>query len=222
MRYDFACMQAAAEVGNNLGSPGMSEWLKATISSLVGLVVGFVASPVTLWVKNLLDRQTARNALYGDLGRIYHILNRVLDLSPTSAEPTSEQGQQDRVRAKGFIADGINLGTYNHYSTVQAAAFWSIPEAMSLKRIYDLISAVTASLNNAPWAATHQGIVAVFEQFNRFFDEGEIDQGKLMKCRAAHRKRTIERIAEYYAAEKGPLVRDSQASPHPKGHERIR
>src|SRR4051812_21406576 len=63
-------------------NPGTSEWTKALISSGVGLVAGLLSQPLTASLTRSVKRRMIRHALYSDLGRLYHILSRVYELSP--------------------------------------------------------------------------------------------------------------------------------------------
>lgn len=205
---------AAIEAAKNATTdPGLPEWLKALISSVVGLIVGIAASPLTLWAKNRVDRQSAKDALYSDLGRMYHVLNRVVDIYQSAEAPKTEAAQANQARAIALLANDINDGVYQYYSGPGAAVFWSLSEAVAIRKLYQMIMAALGDLSVDHWPATVASIEAVFRQFNLFFDEGRIDETKLRKYRAEHRLRTAEAVTRRNTAGKSPLIRDSQGSP---------
>jgi hypothetical protein len=208
-------LQAAAETAKKAATtPGLSEWLKALISSIVGLVVGILASPLTLWAKTRLDRRSAKEALYSDLGRMYHVLNRAVDIYPEAAAPNTDEARTNQRRAIDVIKNNINDAVFQYYSTSGAASFWGLPEAVAIKKLYQVIVATGRDLNVGQWPDTLAAIEATFRQFNLFFDERRIDEARLMKYRGEHRATTGVAVTRYHSAgKKGPLIRDSQGSP---------
>src|SRR5262249_47184029 len=101
-------IQEAIEAGKKeAAQAGLSEWAKALISSIVGLFVGLLASPITLWAKTRLERKAAREALYSDLGRMYHVLNRVVDIYPDAAPANSDETRANQRRAIDLIKNNI-------------------------------------------------------------------------------------------------------------------
>jgi hypothetical protein len=208
-------LQAAIEAGKKAAAePGLSDWAKALISSIVGLFVGLLASPITLWAKTRLERKAAREALYSDLGRMYHVLNRVVDIYPDAAPANGDETRANQRRAIDLIKNNINDAVYQYYSTSGAAIFWGLPEAVAIKKLYQVIMATARDLRADQWPDTHTAIEAAFRQSNQFFDEGRINEAKLLKYRAEHRTTTADAVTRYHSAgKKGPLIRDSQGSP---------
>ena len=103
--------------------------MKAFITAIVGFFFGALAQPMTFGLTARMKLRATRDAFYSDLGRVYHIFSRVLEVSPTTDEPVTDQQKADRVRAKSFILDYLDKGTFAHDSSTEAAAFWSMPEA---------------------------------------------------------------------------------------------
>ena len=150
-----------------MSSPS-SEWTKALITAAVGFVFGALAQPLTFALTSRLRVRATRDALYSDLGRVYHIFSRVFDVSPTAEEPATDQQKADRLRAKSFILDYLDKGTFEYYSATEAAAFWSMPEAPAMVRLYGRIGEILRTVESAPWVSIHDQITRVFRQFNRF------------------------------------------------------
>jgi hypothetical protein len=171
----------------------LSEWAKALVSAGVGLVAGLAAQPLTHRLTRRLKARDTRNSLYGDLGRLYHILNRVHDLSPPSRCSSNDPAAvADRERAQEIFRASVRTDVFTYYSKGDASpTYWSLPEAVPVASIYEQLNTIILHrAQNYGWDYTIEEIVGVFEEFNRRFKEKTIDEATLLKCRAEHRKRT--------------------------------
>jgi hypothetical protein len=72
-------------------------------------------------------------------------------------------------------------------STIRPAAaiFRGLPEAAATNQLYQVIMATARDLADQ-WPDTHAALEASFRQSSQFFDEGRIDEAKLLQYRAKH------------------------------------
>jgi hypothetical protein len=188
----------------------MAEVANILISAAVGFGLGIAGQPITHALTKWLNSRDVRNALYSDLGRIYHLLSRAVDLGQVITKPASGDDEERERAAR--IVDSIDLGAYKHFSNGQAAVFWSLSESSALKRLYEslenMISARSAGL--VSWEITLGSIKHWFETIERFFREGVIDSTKLLAERANARDTTLNQITKYYTSKEGPPIRDNR------------
>jgi hypothetical protein len=189
----------------------MSDVANTLIGAAVGFGLGLVAQPITHELTKWLKQRDVRGALYTDLGLVYHLLSRVTDLSPEGKRAVTETETEERSRAIQ-IFDSIDVEAYKHYSTGQAAIFWSLSEASAFKRLYESLGAGIGerTAGRDSWETTQGYITRWFTAIERHFQEGTIDSKKLLTKRAKARDKTFKRVTAYYTSDKGPAVRDNR------------
>ena len=191
---------------------GTSEWTKALISSGVGLVAGLLSQPLTASLTGSVKRRMIRQALYSDLGRLYHILNRVYELSPPelmARELTKDQTAY-QLRSKELFKSDVRVDAFTHYVNAEASDYWTVPEALTIQDLYQRIKTVSDrfSESQSTWDQTIEGVIQVFDQFNFHFNRGSLDEKLLLKYREKHYRMTVERVTKQAKASEGPLIRD--------------
>ena len=193
-------------------TPGTSEWTKALISSGVGLVAGLLSQPLTASLTGSVKRRMVRHALYSDLGRLYHVLNRVYELSPPELigrELTKDQTVY-QLRSKELFKSDVKVDAFTHYVNAKASVYWTIPEALTIQDLYQEIKTVSDrfSASQSTWDQTIEGVTQIFNRFNFHFDRGSLEEKLLLKYRKKHYDTTVERVTRQAKATGGPLIRD--------------
>jgi hypothetical protein len=194
-------------------TPGTSEWTKALISSGVGLVAGLLSQPLAAGLTGRVKRRMVRHALYSDLGRLYHVLNRVYELSPPELieQDLTEDQAAYQLRSQELFKSDVKVDAFTHYINAEASAYWTMPEALTIQDLYQEIGAVSErySVSQSTWGQTIEGVAQIFNRFNFHFDRGSLEETLLLKYRKKHRETTAERVTKQARATTGPLIRDS-------------
>lgn len=189
----------------------MSDVATTVIGTVLGFGLGLIAQPITHGLTRWLNRRDTHNALYSELGLIYHLLSRVTDLSPEGSRASTDCEIERRTRAIQ-IFDSVDLDVFQHYSRAKADVFWSLPEASAFKRLYELLGAaiVERATGRDSWETTQGYINRWFTIIETYLREGTIDSEKLLVERANARDRTFKRLTAYYKTKEGPMIRDNR------------
>ncbi len=186
----------------------MSETAKALISGGVGLIAGLVAQPLTAFLVRLLRTRELSNNLYKDMGRLYHVMDRINELSPPEEVPnSSQQAVDNRTRAQGYFDSSIRIDAFVAAQDTDAALFWGLPEAIAITEVYEELKKTISERTN--WGHVSYRIEDVFRLFDRLFKEGSLDEEKLLRYRREHRNDTRNKVTKYHSSGNVPLIRDS-------------
>lgn len=165
---------------------------------------------------------TNEEALYKEMALNYYLLNRVVDLCHGEDKLTNDEQRQERERAIGFL-NSVSIAAYEYYTANEKGVFLSLDDAPAIRKVYERMG-IAASDRSAQWVDRYRSVYDVFAFVKCCQKEGTLDIPRLMKYRAAHRERTIDRIERYNAtiepndtddkpADVSALILDSKYAP---------
>lgn len=185
----------------------METWLVEALKAAAVFLAGIGVATATPIIQRHMKEREVRQALYSDLGRMYHILSSVHDRLRTASAATPPPLD---LPFSWDSLTSVNSDLYQHYFSSEPSIYLGLDEAAAFTKLYEAITTLKRS-RAADLPSAVLMVEDILKEFEQYLRDGAIDENLLLAFRSKHRAKTIERLDSYYRSEGGSLIRDNHA-----------